>query len=295
MNRLTNLILLAETLHFGSIQAAERVQGFVLDDHTVYAVPVSGSRVTTISFPSPISAIDGALTTTDGKTPGVFQIAHTKGTAYFSTRALAKGASTNLNVRWNNRTYVFDLRESAEPCYSLILSAGIQRSRGLARPLTPNRLLGLLDKAKAFPLLQQHQPEAVQGVEYRDLRAAPPVSDCGTYEVRMLEAFRFPDQDTLVFQLSVSNRSGQPLEHQAERLEVRVGGQVFTPSLADLPTIIAPHGSATGYVVVTGNPSGGPNGLSLQNDFTFLLSRRDAAEDAAASGHEKLPTKDLAK
>ena len=95
----------------------------MLDDHNVYAVPVSGTRVTTISFPSPIAAIDGALVTADGKTPALFQIAHTKGTAYFSVRALAKDAATNLNVRWNNRTYVFELRESGDPWYSVILQS----------------------------------------------------------------------------------------------------------------------------------------------------------------------------
>lgn len=296
MNRLASLLLIAETLHFGSIQAGEqRVQDFVLDDHIVYTVPVSAARVTTISFPSPIAAIDGALTTADGKTPGVFQIAHTKGTAYFSARALAKGATTNLNVRWNNRTYVFDLHESAEPCYSLILRAGSEKSNGQARPLTPNRLLGILDKAKAFALLQQYQPEVVRDVEYRDCRATPVVSDCGDYEVRLSEAFRFPQQDTLVFQLSVTNKSDKPLEHQPERLEVRVGEQVFTPSLADLASIVAPHGSATGYVAVTGNPSGGRNGLALKNDFTFVLSRRDAAMNAATRGFEELQTTGLAK
>ncbi len=95
--------------------AEQRVQDFPLDDHTVYSVPVSGARVTTISFPSPISAIDGALLTLDGKTPGLFQVAHTKGTAFLSLRALAKDATTNLNVRWNNRTYAFELHESAGP------------------------------------------------------------------------------------------------------------------------------------------------------------------------------------
>ena len=69
-----------------------RVQDFPLNDHTVYSIPVSAARVTTVSFPSPIAAIDGALLTVDGKTPGLFQIAHTKGTAYFSLRALAKDA-----------------------------------------------------------------------------------------------------------------------------------------------------------------------------------------------------------
>src|SRR6266516_4678974 len=154
MNPFIKIILLTLPLSLTNAHAVEkRVQDVVLDDHTVYEVPVSATRVTTISFPSAIAAVDAALTTADGKTPGVFQIAHTKGTAYFSTRALAKGATTNLNVRWNNRTYVFDLHESAEPCYSLILRSGSEKASGAARPLSPNRLLGILDKAKAFPLL----------------------------------------------------------------------------------------------------------------------------------------------
>lgn len=296
MNRLAKLLLVAQTIEFVAIQASgQQVQDFVLDDHTVYAVPVSAMRVTTFSFPSPIAAIDGALTTADGKTPGVFQIAHTKGTGYFSARALVKGATTNLNVRWNNRTYVFELRESSEPCYSLILRGGTEKGSSPARPLTPNRLLGILDKAKAFPLLQQYQPDVVRDVEHRDCRAKPIVSDCGEYEVRMNEGFRFPAQDTLVFQLVIANKSDKPLEHTPERLEVRIGEQVFTPSLADLASTIAPHGSAAGYVAITGNPSGGRNDLALKNDFAFVLSRRNVVVDAAVRGFEELQTKGLAK
>jgi hypothetical protein len=296
MSPLAKFLLIAQTIEFVAIHAhGQQVRDFVLDDHTVYPVPVSGLRVTTVSFPSPIAAVDGALITTDGKTPGVFQVAHTKGTAYFSARALVKGATTNLNVRWNNRTYVFELKESTEPCYSMILRGGSEKGSGPARPLTPNRLLGTLDKAKAFALLQQHQPDAVRDVEHRDLRAGPLVSDCGDYEVRCVEAFRFPAQDTLVFQLTVSNKSDKPLEHTPERLEVRIGEHLFTPSVADLASIVVPHGAATGYVAVTGSPTGGRNGLSLKNDFTFVLARRDAAVEAAARGFEELQTEGLAK
>ena len=105
MNRLAKLLLIAQTIEFVAIHASgQQVQDLVLDDHTVYAVPVSGMRVTTVSFPSPISAIDGALITADGKTPGVFQIAHTKGTGYFSARALAKGASrSGCGSQYRNR------------------------------------------------------------------------------------------------------------------------------------------------------------------------------------------------
>lgn len=64
------------------------IQRVLLDDHTVVAVPVATSRVTTISFPSPIEAIDGAGFTVDGKTPGQFQLAHVKGSTFLSVRAL---------------------------------------------------------------------------------------------------------------------------------------------------------------------------------------------------------------
>ena len=230
-------------------------------------------RVTTISFPSAISAIDGAMIAPDGKTPGVFQIAHTKGTAYFSARALAKDGITNVNVRWNNRTYVIELHESNEPCYSFILRSDNERSTKANRPLTPNRLMGLLDKAKAFALLQQYEPDAVRDVELRDMKAAPIVSDCGDYEVRCVEALRFPDPDTLVFQLTVINKSGKVLEHTPEKLEVRVGEHVLTPALTDLPSSIAPRSTETGYIAVHCSASPAMRSLSLKNDFSFNLVR----------------------
>ena len=78
-------------------------------------------------------------------------------------------------------------------------------------------------------------------------------------------------------------------------LKCESASNVFTPSLADLASIIAPHGAATGYVTITGNPSGGRNGLSLKNDFTFVLSRRDAAIEAATRGFEEPPITGLSK
>ena len=283
MNRLAKLFLFGTAVVAASADATEqRVQDFVLDDHTVYTVPISGVRVTTISFPSPISAIDGVLVTVDGKTPGLFQVAHTKGTAYLSLRALAKDASTNVNVRWNNRTYAFELRESAEPFYSVVLQSRPEKGNRIARPLTPPRLLGLLDKAKAFAVLKTQQPDTVATVEYRDLREQPLVSDCGHYEVRIMEAFRFPDEDTLVFHVVIANRSDQPFEHTPERLELRVGDRVFNPALTDLASAIAPKESTIGYVVVSGGPAG-RNDLSLKNDFTFVLARRDAAPEPEAA------------
>ena len=85
---------------------AQPIQQVWLDDHVAVTVPVATNRVTTISFPSPIDAIDGAGITVDGKTPGLFQLAHAKGSAFFSVRAIFPKASANLNVRWNARAQV---------------------------------------------------------------------------------------------------------------------------------------------------------------------------------------------
>ncbi len=275
MNRLVRLLSLTLLVTCPGAHAADkRVQDLALDDHTVYSVPVSGTRVTTISFPSPIAAIDGALLTSDGKSPALFQIAHTKGTSYFSLRALAQQAATNLNVRWNNRTYAFELHESAEPLYSVVLRSGAGNIGSLTRPLTPPRLLGLLDKVKAFPLLRAKAPDEVANIEHRDLHDAPLVSDCGDYVVKLTDAFRFPEQDTLVFHLVIENHSDSALQYSPERLQVRVADRVFTPSLTDLTGTIAPHESTLGYVLVSGSP-GNPNDLSLKNDFTFVLARQE--------------------
>ena len=281
MNRFVRLLLTLPVVGMIAHGAEQRVQDFPLDDHTVYSVPVSATRVTTISFPSPITAVDGALLTLDGKSPALFQVAHTKGTAFLSLRALAKDATTNLNVRWNNRTYAFELHESAEPWYSVVLRSGPETSNRVPRPLTPARLLGLIDKAKAFALLRTQQPDAVADIEYADHHDKPLVSDCGDYEVQMTEAFRFPQDDAIVFHLVIVNRSDKPLDHTPEKLEVRVGDRVFNPSLTDLVNGIAPRESTIGYVVVSGGPNG-HNNLSLKNDFTFVLSRREPSVEINA-------------
>ena len=50
------LILLAATVAFA--ESPEAVQRVTLDERAVVTVPVSTNRVTTISFPGPIAAID---------------------------------------------------------------------------------------------------------------------------------------------------------------------------------------------------------------------------------------------
>jgi hypothetical protein len=119
MNFMLGLLLLAATATLAA--PPEAIQRVTLDERVVVTVPVSTNRVTTISFPGPIAAIDAVGVTADGKSTGQFQLAHTKGSSFVSVRALARKAATNLNIRWNKRTYVFELVESDAPVLALNL------------------------------------------------------------------------------------------------------------------------------------------------------------------------------
>jgi hypothetical protein len=251
----------------------ESIQRVTLDDRVVITVPVATNRVTTISFPGPIAAIDAVSVTSDGKVPGLFQLAHTKGSAFLSVRALARKTATNLNIRWNKRTYVFELVESDAPVLALNLEDRVVAEILPAPTVTPTRLLALLDKAKAFPLLKQQHPEAVAQVEARTFGDKPQVTDLNDYEIRIEEVFRFNPEDTLVFHITLCSKSDQDICYRPESFAVRVGHRLYHQSISDASGVLPPKSENTVYFAITGTPDGGRNELSLKNEFSVLMTR----------------------
>lgn len=290
MNRLIKILLpFLCWLQIAHAENAKPIKEFILDDRSVFTIPVSGNRVTTISFPGPISAIDAVQVTVDGKNPANFQIAHTKGSHFFSVRALTKKSTTNVNIRWNNKTYVLELVESDEPLYSVIFQFAPDQRDKLARvAVTPARLLALLDKAKAYPLLKQNHPEAVAQVEYMNYAQKPQIMDYKTYEVQIDEAFRFNPEDTLVFRVLLRNKSDAPLQYKPDGFLLRVGERAYPQSISDAGGTIPPKGEIPAYFAVTGTPNGGRNDISLKNDFIVVLDAV-AAELPAESKKESQP------
>ena len=273
MKSLSKFLLILAPL---SIFAAPReaIESVRLDDRVVYTVPVATNRVTSISFPGPIAAIDAAGVTADPKMAGQFQIAHTKGSAFFSVKALAAKASANVNVRFGKNTYVFQLEENPQPVLSLILEAKPTGSGVKPAPVvSPTRLLALLDKAKSFPLLKQQHPEAVASVEFTTFEKKPSVSDFNDYEIRVEEAFRFNPVDTIVLHLRLKNNTDAPIHYRPDSFSLRVGNRVYAQSISDAAGLIPPKAEATAHFAVTGTPDGGRNELSLKNEFTVLVDR----------------------
>ena len=272
----TSISLLLLTATVALAQPSQQIVKDLLDENVSIVVPVATNRVTTISFPSAITAIDGAGITVDGKTPGLFQLAHAKGSAFLSVRALASKASANLNIRWNDHTYVFELTESDQPVLSLNLEAPPtpeEAGIGQAPEVSPIKLLALLDKAKAFPLLKAQQPETVAGVDFTTYDGKPLVSDFDDYQIQIEEAFRFNAEDTLVFCLVITNRVDAPLIYQPDSFTLRAGDRLYPQSISDADGIVPPNGRSIVYFAVSGTPDGGRNELSLRNAFTVLVNR----------------------
>jgi hypothetical protein len=274
MKSIVSLLLLTATVALA--QSSKDILKDFLDENVSIVVPVATNRVTTISFPSAITAIDGVGITVDGKTPGQFQLAHTKGSAFLSVRALLPKAAANLNIRWNDRTYVFELLESDKPVLSLNLEAPPtpeEEGFGHAPEVSPPKLLALLDKAKAFPLLKVQQPESVANVGFTTYDGKPLVSDFNDYEIQIEETFRFNADDTLVFRLVITNKIDAPLIYQPDSFALRVGNRLYPQSISDADGTVPPKGRSIVYFAITGTPDGGRNELSLKNAFTVLVTR----------------------
>lgn len=274
MKSIVSLLLLTASVALA--QPSKEILKDFLDENVLTLVPVATNRVTTISFPSAITAIDGAGVTVDGKTPGQFQLAHTKGSAFLSVRALFPKASANLNIRWNDRTYVFELLESDAPVLSLNMESPPtpeEEGVGGAPEVSPLKLLALLDKAKAFPLLKAQQPESVADVGFTTYDGKPLVSDFNDYEIQIEGTFRFNAEDTLVFRVAITNKFDAPLIYQPESFALRAGNRLYPQSISDANGIVPAKGRSIVYFAITGTPDGGRNNLSLKNQFTVLVTR----------------------
>jgi len=289
--KLIPLFLLA-AIQSSEAKNANLIAEYRLDEQTVHTIPVSRSRVTTISFPGPISAIDAANVTSDPKIPGFFQIAHSKGSCFLSVRALVQKAATNLNIRWNNKTYVIELVESSSPLYSVIFQFDTDAEiRPTTSRVTPSRLLALLDKAKVYPLLKAYHPNEVAQVEYANFSKNPRVMDYNDYDIQLDEVFRFNAEDTLIFRILLRNKTNKPIQYRPDGFSLRVGDRTYPQSISDASGSIPPKDEVPAYFAITGTPNGGRNDLSLKNEFTVLIDRTDTDAPPQPAHSEAKPRK----
>jgi hypothetical protein len=270
-------VLLGSALGDTRTPGTDVIKQFPLDERTVYEIPIGRDVPTTLMFPSAISAIEGANITTSPETPAPVLLTYNAGQYFLSVRALEPNAKGAVNVVWRNRTFVMRFQEGPTPYGSVTFYDDNFSGPGRAveKRVTPEVLLGLLDRAKSYQLIEMQYPDAVQQIEHTE-----PCSVCyyRDFQVTVEEVFRFDPEDTVVFKLRIENKGGSEIYYQPQRLAVRVGQNIYYPSIVDASGIVPPKASTTAYLAITGSPTGGRANLSTKNIFSIIVMRleRDA-------------------
>ena len=264
---------------------AQTARQISLDEYSVHRLKVGFDKlVTTVMFPSALSAIAGANVVTDPNNGnGDFLLSYLPGNYFFSIRALKKGAKGSLNIVYNRKTYVLELEESAEEMSGSVTFTSA-KSSGAARKksVTPPVLLSLLDKAKAYELFKKHHPEAVADVQH--IRSGQKIF-YDRFSITVDEVFRFDREDTIVFRILLNNESDSQIKYDPRMMAARIGETIYYASIADASGIMPPNSSIPAYFAITGTPTGGRNNLSADNRWSIIVSPDDLGKKDA--GKEK--------
>jgi hypothetical protein len=272
---------------------AQQIRQFIMNPDTVYTIRTAYDKgVTTVMFPTGINGgIYGANICREpeqAKNPAShFLIDYQPGNYFFSVRALRKHVRGSLNVVYNQKVYIINLEECSpredekptkdnEPFGSVTFVRAKQGGQG-ASPVTPAILLSLLDKAKAFRLFQEYYPDQIEGgIAYR-----PPSLTTFVYkdfDIVFNEAIRFDKYDTVVFSLTLKNKSDRVIRYDPQLLSVRLGRIIYYASSTDASGEMPPMSAIPAFFSITGTPSGGRNNLAAENDWTVLLTTDEMQE-----------------
>jgi len=242
-----------------------------LDEFVIYDIPVaSKSGTTTIMFPSEISGLYAKSVAVQEQENAGFLISFTPGNFYFSIRALRKDAEDHLTVIFNRKAYVLHLTASDNPFYNVTFYQDERKGKG---GVVPERLLSLMDKAKAYPLFAANHPDALAGV----LQASPAVTNYYEgFTVRIRDVWRFEQEDTLIFRVELENTSDRAVYYKPQDLAVRLDDRIYTQSLADASGVMPAKSVTPAFFAITGNGQGGRNNLSPDNKWNVLVVRANS-------------------
>ena len=146
--------------------------------------------------------------------------------------------------------------------------------------ISPSRILGLIDQAKAWGLLATQYPEIEANV---DTRRPLNRTLYRNFNVILDQCWRWDVEDTVVFRILFENLSTNVIYYEPQSLGVRVSQEVYWQSVSDASGIMPPRTMTPAYFAVTGHPNGGRNNLSLFNTFEFVVARVDETNAVLSS------------
>ncbi len=250
---------------------AAPVNHWPLDDRASYAIQLSVDAPTTIAFPGPVTALEGANVSAHSDDHPAVLLSHQPGASYFSLRALRPDATGAINAIYHGRVIVLTFITGRDPDRAIAFQEATENpGAGRKTHALPTLWLALLDQAKRYALLAEQYPALGQRIEHTTPRT---VNDCGGFTAIIEEVFRFTDDDALVFRLRLENPGDQPVRYAATRLAVRVGSWTFPVVLADASGVLPAKSATIAWLVMNSSSDGASAGLSSKNSFTVDVPR----------------------
>jgi hypothetical protein len=271
------LLSLIPGLLFADENLALKVVRIPLNQNEPTVVKLGTRGITTLEFPDKIEALDGygfsVNPAPDG--PELFQISFNKGTNFLSLRAMREGVEGNLTVVLDGKIYCLFCKAVPDPSFVVIF--GYFSGKKISDPhedlaknkqVSPARLLGFLDKVKAFPSLKVSAPEIFQNMDVTEPNTQ---SSLDGLEVTLRRVIRDNSLDSLGFEVELVNKTDKDFVYDPESFGVRVGDEVYPQTISDAGGLVPPGKTQTAFFLVAGNATGGRNDLAATNKFDIVM------------------------
>ncbi len=256
----------------------DKIVRSILNHNEPVLVKVGTNGVTSLEFPYKIEAIEGYGFSQSPGSGDAFQISYTKGTNYFSVRALKPGVTGNLSVILDQKVYALFFEESGSPTFVDIFGpggeGGFAASSGPVIAETNKRptqvqLGGLLGKIKSYAALKTNSPQMLDGLQVAE--PGKKIALDNLVESTICRILKDDSLNSAAFEVEVDNRSSNDFLYDPQELQVRVKDAVYGASLEDATGIVKAQTNATIFFVVNDADSARPNDLAPGNDFDLVI------------------------
>ncbi len=252
--------------------ATEKIVYKPLDENIIYAIRVARKMgTTTILFPAAISGLYGQKISKQEQENADFLVHFVPGSFYLTLRALHERAEDQLTVIFEKKAYVLHLTAADDPYFTVSFFYPRRITTTSKHSITPEKLLSLLDRTKAYSLFGRKTPDALVGVEHSGVAREMYYRD---FRVILRDVFRFDPEDAVAFHVELVSESDRPICYRADELAVRLEDRIYVQSVADASGMIPPRGRDRAFFVIMGTPEGGRNNLRANNSWNVLVVRK---------------------
>jgi hypothetical protein len=274
----------------------DKIVRMTLDHNELAVVKVGMTGVTSLEFPYKIEAIDGYGFSATPGSGDAFQISYTKGTNYFSVRALKTGVTGNLTVVLDQKLYSIFFEESNDPSFVNIFSlpsegladAPLEQTDAQKKEATNSaQLAGLLDTAKNYETLRMTHPEMLEGLQVSEPGKKVPLGkDVAATIRRVLEDGTL---GSLAFEVVIVNQSHDDFNYDPATVQINAQNRAYNAVLQEASGMVKAGASERVFLVVNESDSERRAELVAAGDFGFSARGKPREQDPAITFDQPTP------